>query len=385
MDLSLTTEQSLVKQTAQDFVTRELPQERVKELFDSPTGFAPDLWQQMSSLGWAGMVIPERYGGLDSDFTTLGVLMEELGAGLCPGPLLSSSVLSATVILEDGSEEQKNSLLPEIAGGERILAFAYTESDYGWGPDKIGLSIQEQGGDYVLNGTKMFVPDAHIADQLLVIGRSAPGDRGAGLTAVVVDRETPGLTVRTLSGWLGDKMNEITFRNVRVPGSGLVGSAGGAWPAVQKALDAGAIAQSAYILGGCRRVFAMSIERSQTRIAFGVAIGTLQHVQAYLVEMANIEESVRWSTFEALWKLDEGRTDAAQSIAMASAIASDGYPRAAEGAHHVHAGLGVDMGYGLPYFTQKARSLQSYLGDVTHHRERMADLMELDQPLPAAV
>lgn len=385
MDLSLTTEQNLVKQTAHEFVMRELPQERVKELFDSPTGFAPDLWQQMSSLGWAGMVIPERYGGQGSDFTTLGVLMEELGAGLCPGPLLSSSVLSATVILEGGSEEQKNSLLPVVAGGERILAFAFTESDYGWGPDKIGLSVQEQGGDYVLNGTKMFVPDAHIADQLLVVGRSAPGDRGAGLTAVVVDRETPGLTVRTLSGWLGDKMNEITFRNVRVPGSALVGLAGGAWPAVQKALDAGAIAQSAYILGGCRRVFAMSIERSQTRIAFGVAIGTLQHVQNYLVEMANIEESIRWSTFEALWKIDDGRPDAAQSIAMASAIASEGYPRAAEGAHHVHAGLGVDMGYGLPYFTQKARTLQSYLGDVMHHRERMADLMELDQPLPAAV
>jgi len=385
MDLSLTTEQNLVKQTAHEFVARELPQERVKELFDSPSGFAPDLWQQMSSLGWAGIVIPERYGGQESDFTTLGVLMEELGAGLCPGPLLSSSILSATVILEGGSEEQKNSLLPAVAGGERILAFAFTESDYGWGPDKIGLSVQEQGGDYVLNGTKMFVPDAHIADQLLVIGRSAPGDRGAGLTAVVVDRETPGLAVRTLSGWLGDKMNEITFQNVRVPGSALVGPAGGAWPAVQKALDAGAIAQSAYILGGCHRVFAMSIERSQTRIAFGVAIGTLQHVQNYLVEMANIEESLRWSTFEALWKVDNGQPDAAQSIAMASAIASEGYPRAAEGAHHVHAGLGVDMGYGLPYFTQKARTLQSYLGDVMHHRERMADLMELDKPLPAVV
>ena len=131
MDLSLTTEQNLVKQTAHEFVTRELPQERVKELFDSPTGFAPDLWQQMSSLGWAGMLIPERYGGQGSDFTTLGVLMEELGAGLCPGPLLSSSVLSSTVILEGGSEEQKNSLLPAVAGGERILAFASTESDYG--------------------------------------------------------------------------------------------------------------------------------------------------------------------------------------------------------------------------------------------------------------
>ena len=385
MDLSLTTEQNLLKQTAQDFIARELPKERVRELLDSPTGFAPDLWQQMSSLGWAGMVIPREYGGTGSDFTTLGVLFEELGAGVCPGPLLSSSVLSATAILEGGSDEQKRSLLPSLARGERMMAFAYTEADYGWAPDKIGLSITEEGGGYVLNGTKMFVPDAHIADQLLVVGRSAPGEGGRGLTAVVVDREAIGVTVRTLSGWLGDAMNEVTFRNVRAPASALIGAAGEAGPSVEKALDAGTIAECAYMVGGCRRVLEMSIERSQTRIAFGVAIGTLQHVQNYLVQMANIEESTRWSTYEALWKLDEGRPDAAQAISMAKAIASDGYFRAAEGAHHVHAGLGVDMGYGLPYYTQKARTLQSYLGDATYHRDRMATLMELDQPLPAAV
>ncbi len=383
MDLSLTTEQSLLKQTVQDFIGRELPKERVRELFDSPTGFAPDIWQQMSNLGWTGMIIPAAYGGQGSDFTTLGVLFEELGAGLCCGPLLSSSVMCATAILEGGTEEQKTSLLPVVARGERILAFAFTESDYGWSPDKIALSISEQGSDYVLNGTKMFVPDAHIADQMLVVGRSAAGEGGAGLTAALVDREAPGVTIRTLSGWLGDTMAEITFRNVRVAGSALVGPAGGAWASIEKALDAGTIALSAYMLGGCRRVFEMSIERSQTRIAFGVAIGTLQHVQNYLVEMANIEESTRWSTFEALWKIDEGRADAAGAISMAKAIVSDGYVRAAEGAHHVHAGLGVDMGYGLPYYTQKARTLQGYLGDVTHHRDRMAGLLELDAPLAA--
>jgi alkylation response protein AidB-like acyl-CoA dehydrogenase len=385
MDLALTTEQNLLKQTVQDFVAREFPKERVREVYDSPTGFAPDLWQQMSSLGWAGLLIPAEYDGLGSDFTTLGVLFEELGAGLCPGPLLSSSVMGATAILEGGSEEQKRSLLPGIARGERILAFAFTESDYGWGPEKVALSVKEQGGEYVLNGTKMFVPDAHIADQLLVVGRSEPGDGGDGLTAVVVDQTAPGVSMRTLSGWLGDKMNEVTFRNVKVAQSALIGPAGGAWPAIEKALDVGAVAISAYMVGGCRRVFEMSIERSQTRIAFGVAIGTLQHVQAYLVEMANLEEATRWSTFEALWKMDEGRADAPQAISMAKAIASDSYFRATEGAHHIHAGLGVDMDYGLPFYTQKARTLQNYLGDLAHHRDRMATFLELDQPLPAAV
>ena len=384
MDLSLTTEQRLLKQTAQDFIARELPKERVRELFDSPTGFAPDLWQQMSTLGWTGMLIPAEYGGAGSDFTTLGVLFEELGAGVCPGPLLSSSVLSATAVLEGGSEEQKRSLLPALARGERIIAFAYTEADYGWSPDKIDVSIMEDGDQYVVNGTKMFVPDAHVADQILVVGRSAPGEGGNGLTAATVDREATGVTVRALSGWLGEAMNEVTFRNVRVPASAVIGPPGGAWPAVERALDAGTVAACAYMVGGCRRVFEMSIERSQTRIAFGVAIGTLQHVQGYLVEMANIEESTRWSTYEALWKLDEGRTDAAQAVSMAKAIAGEGYFSAAEAAHHVHAGLGVDMGYGLPYYTQKARTLQSYLGDATHHRDRMASLMGLDEALAEA-
>ena len=385
MDLSLTTEQSLLKQTVQDFLERELPKERAREVYGSPSGFAPDLWQQMSRLGWAGLLIPTEYGGLGFDFTTLGVLFEELGAALCPSPLLSSSVIAATAILAGGREEQKRSLLPGIATGERILAFAFTESDYGWGPEKVTLSVREQGNDYVLNGTKMFVPDANIADQLLVVGRSLPGVDGDGLTALIVDRTAPGITIRTLSGWLGDKMNEVTFRDVRVAQSALIGPVGGAWPAIEKALDAGAVAVSAYMVGGCRRVLEMSIERSQTRIAFGVAIGTLQHVQNHAVHMVNVEEATRWSTFEALWKMDEGRADAPLAVSMAKAIASDGYFRATEAAHHIHAGLGVDMGYGLPLYTQKARTLENYLGDVNHHRNRMATLLELDKPLPAVV
>lgn len=374
----------MLKQTAEDFLQRELSKARVRELFDSENGFAPDIWQQMGKLGWTGLVIPREYGGQESDFTTLGVLYEALGAALCPSPHLSSAILSALTLLEAGTADQKRRLLPAIARGDVIIAFAFTEADYGWSPEKVQLQARRQNNGYVLDGTKLFVPDAQVADQILVIARTGPGGaEGKGLTAFLIDSNSRGVEVRVLSGWLGDKMAEVSLKDIRVSPSSVVGAVGEAWPALEKALDRGIAALCAYMVGGCRRVLDMSTERSQTRIQFGVPIGTLQYVQNHLVTMVNIEQAARWATYEALWKLDHARADAPQAVSMAKAIASDGYFRAAEAAHHVHAGLGVDMGFGLPYYTQKARTLQSYLGDQTFHRARMARLMELDVPLPA--
>jgi len=375
MDLGLSEEQIMLKDSAAQFLAEQLPKTRVRELFESEDGFAPDIWRQMAQLGWTGLIIPEEYGGAGSDITTLGVLYEELGAALCPSPHLSSAVLSALTILGAGTEAQKKSLLPAIAKGEQTLAFAFTEPDYSWGPDGVQLMAgRTDGGPFTLNGTKLFVPDAHVADQLLVIARTQAGNEH-GLTAFLVDKNAPGLTIRTQSGWLGDKMNEITFDGVQP--SDVIGPVNGIWPTLDGVLDKATGALASYMVGGCRTVLAMAIEYSQNRVQFGVPIGTFQRVQDWLILAVNIEQSARWTTFEALWKIDAGKDDASQAISMAKVVASNGYFKAAEAAHHVHGGIGIDLDYGLTWYTQKARTLQHYLGDAVHHRARMARLMDL--------
>ena len=163
MDLALNEIQTLLQNSAKEFMEAEMPKSKVLEIDDSPSGFSEELWQKMCGVGWAGMVIPEEFGGSGNSFTDLGVVYEVLGFYACPSPHLSSAVLCAHAILAAGSDSQKQALLPAIASGQQIFAFATTEPEYGWSPDNIQMPATKQGDGYVLNGTKLFVPDAGVA------------------------------------------------------------------------------------------------------------------------------------------------------------------------------------------------------------------------------
>ncbi|MBH43003.1 MAG: hypothetical protein CL787_05765 [Chloroflexi bacterium] len=373
MDLSLTSAQQLIRDSARDFLATETPRSFVKEIDETDTGFSQELWSQMSEMGWVGMIIPEEYGGGGNNFTDVAVLFQELGSACISSPLHSSVILGGLSILYAGSEQQKKDILPSVANGQRILSFALTEPDYGWGAESVNLEATESGGEFTLNGTKLFVPDAHISDQIVVVARTSKGNSPEeGVSLFLVDKNTSGLSTRIISGWTGDKLNEVTFDNVKVSASAVIGSVGSGWATVSKVLDRANVIMSAYITGGLERLLDITVEYSKQRIAFGVPIGTFQRVQDWIIVIVNDMESTKWTTYEALWKLDSDRDDAGTSIAMASVVASEGYPRSAEAAHHVHAGIGIDKEYGLYLYTKKARTLQSYLGDPVHHRRRIA-------------
>ncbi len=378
MDLALTETQTILKDTATNFMETELPKQRVREVDESPTGFNQDLWQKMSNLQWLGMVIPNEYGGTGNDYTTLAVLFEVLGYHACSSPFLDSSVLSANLIIESGNDDQKSSLLPAIARGQQICAFAFTEPEYAWGPGAIKMAASSSSGGYTLNGTKVFVPWAHVADQLLVVARTSSSANPAdGISVFLVDKNASGVTVRQHSGWLGDKVCEIAFDNVQVPASGVLGDVGGAWGAIEKSIDRATSVLSAYMAGGAQRAYEMCRDYSTERIAFGVPIGTFQRVQDHIIVSLTEAEASKWTAYEALWRLDSGRADAAVGISMAKAVASDGFNKACDASHNVHAGVGVDLDLGLTHYTARARTFQHYLGDATYHRRRMAELMEL--------
>ncbi len=378
MDLSLTETQTILRDTANNFMVAELPKQRVREVDESESGFNQDLWQKMSNLQWLGMVIPSEYGGTGNDYTTLAVLFEQLGYHACSSPFLDSAVLSANIILEAGSDDQKSNLLPAIARGQQICTVAITEPEYAWGPSAVKMSASSSGGGHTLNGTKVFVPWAHVADQLLVVARTSSGANAAdGISVFLVDRNASGVTVRQHSGWLGDKVCEISFNNVQVDASNVVGAVGGGWGAVESAMDKATSVLNAYMAGGAQRAFEMCRDYSTERIAFGVPIGTFQRVQDHIIVALTEAEASKWTAFEALWRLDSGRDDASLGISMAKAVASDGFNKACDASHNVHAGVGVDLDLGLTHYTARARTFQHYLGDATYHRRRMAELMEL--------
>jgi len=370
----------MLKDSARSFLSKECPRTFVRELDDSETGFAPEIWRQMVDLGWVGLVLPSEYGGADGSFTDAAVLFEEMGYACVSSPIHSSVMLAGLSILAAGSEAQKNDILPSIASGSRILSFAFTEPQYGWTPEFVQTRAVPNGSDYVLDGVKMFIPDAHVADQILIVARTAMAsgaDPNYGLTMFLADKNTPGITIQLLQGFMGEKVSQVTLQGVRLPASSIVGPVNGAWPHLEKVFDRAAIVMSAYMVGGMQRVFEMTAEYAQNRVHFGVPIATFQRIQDYIVEILNHTDAARWLTYEALWKLDNERPDAAEAISMAMASASEGMPRSCMFAHHVHAGVGGDRNYGLYLYTKKAKTLHSYLGDAPFHKQRVADLLHL--------
>ena len=172
MDLALTEEQEMLRTAGRDFLTEKFPKTVVKEIEESERGYSPEIWREMAELGWMGLAFPEKYGGADMNFLDLAVLLEEMGRACLPGPYFSTVILGGFPILDIGSEEQKQEYLPKIATGESIFTLALTEPNARYDVADITVEAITEGDGYILNGTKLFFPDAHIADYMLVVART---------------------------------------------------------------------------------------------------------------------------------------------------------------------------------------------------------------------
>ena len=372
MDLSLNDTQLLIQNSVRDFVRGACDRDVLLKLDRDPAAMMDGLWRQMSELGWPGMAIPEQYGGTGNTMTDVAVLFEELGAGPVPGPLFSSAVLCAQILLEAASEPVKKAWLPRIASGERVFALALTEAQYGWSADSVRLDARKDGADFLLTGTKVFVHDAQFASDLLVAARI---EGGAGISLLRVDAKASGVAMRNLDGFMTG-MCEVTFAGVRVSGGDLIGVAGDIWNALERAMLAAIPVLCAYKVGGCRAVLEMSTTYARERTQFGQVIGRFQRVQDHVIHIVNYLDAARWTTYEALWKLDSG-ADAAASSHVAKSVASESYMRACDFAHEVHAGIGVVREYGLTLHTKMSRSLYHCLGAPRQHRQRLESALGL--------
>ena len=384
--MSLTPEQEMLKAAARRFVAQEYPKQALLQIAspDETTPLEP--WGQLAATGWLGILIPEQYGGEGGSFTDAGVLFEELGRGPAPGPHLTSAVLSALTILEGGTEQQKRDWLPRIARGEMRLVPAITERDYGWDERDVRTVARMDGDGLRVNGVKAYVLDGQSASHYLCAVRSEETE-DAGL--VVVPADAPGVHSRGLPGFAWN-LAEVRFDDVAVhslplplpPGEGwgggalLGGSISGGWSAWQRAVAKAIPVISAYQVGGCQAVYEVSVDYSRTRIQFGTPIGRFQRVQDQIIALVNHLDAARWTTYEALWKLDTGR-DAASSVSLAKAVASEGYYEACNYAHEVHAGVGSMTEYGLTLHTAASRTLYHYLGDPKQHRRELAAALGL--------
>ena len=373
MDLALTESQELLRSAARAFVDREAPGHVIVGLQREDSRLPAALWRKAAELGWLGVLVPAEYGGSESALTDVAVLFEELGRGPLPGPFFSSGVLGTLAVLEAATEAQRRAILPAVARGETILSVAITEPNASWGPAGITLPAPRADGHYRLDGTKLFVSDATAATHLVVAARTGPQPEDVSLLRV--DARAKGVSARRLPGLLAWQC-EVTFDSVAVPASDLLGERENrGWAALERALLRALPVLCSYMVGGCQAVFEMSVRHSQERVQFGVPIGRFQRVQDHVIRLVNHLDAARWTTAEALWKLDAGHP-AADAVHMAKAVSSEAYLEACNAAHEVHAGQGSLIEYGLVPHTRMSRTLFSYLGDPRWHKRRMADVLE---------
>ena len=378
MDLSLAETQQALRNTAREFIQKKYPKDVINHLDDSDTGFSPEIWQEMADLGWMKLILPKEYGGAGSNFADLGILYEEMGR-VCLAPThFSSAVLCALIILGGGNEEQKNQLLPSIGDGQLIVSLAFTEPEYGWGPECISLEASRKNDGFILNGTKLFVHDAQVAQRFLCVAKTGgTSDPEKGISLFLVDRDAAGISCRNLEGFVGGKQNEVIFDSVEVAQASVIGEVDRGWPILADALKKATPILCSYMVGGCLQLFEMTVGYCRTRKQFGVHIGTFQRVQDHVINIVNEMDAAKWTTYEALWKLDENKPGIEEAVSLAKAVSSDAFHNCAISSQEVHAGVGIMKEYGLYQYQKMARTLYSYLGDPAYHRKRLAKMLEL--------
>ena len=306
MDFGLSEEQEMLRNAARDFLTDKCPKKLVREMEQDEKGYSPQLWQQMADLGWMGLAFPEKYGGSDMSFLDLAVLLEETGRACLPGPFFSTVLLGGLPILDAGTEAQKAEYLPQIASGKAIVTLALTEAAAGYDAASIQLTATPDNNEYILNGTKLFVPDAYVADYLLCAARTS--DKGKpedGITVFIIDTGCPGISITPLKTIARDKLGEVVLNNVRVPGANILGSLNEGWSIIQKALERAAVAKCCEMVGGMQAVLEMTVEHAKQRVQFGAAIGTFQAIQHHCANILTAVDSSRVITHEAAWKLSK--------------------------------------------------------------------------------
>ncbi len=372
MDLSLNEEQELLQTSARDFLGANCPTTHVREMEEDATGYSAALWKEIADLGWVGLMFPEEYGGAGYGFVELCVLMEECGRALLPSPFHSTVLTFGLPILLGGSEAQKQHYLPAIASGTMLGTLALTEPSASFEPSGISVRAEAHNGGYVINGTKLFVLNAHTADELLVAVRTSDeGGPENGISLLLVPSNTSGVETTTLSTIASDRQFEVTFTNVEVGADALVGELHQAWPILKQTIDRAAIAKCSEMVGIAQVAFDMSVDYAKNRVQFGRPIGTFQAIKHKCADMVIDVDGSRFITFRAAWMLNE-YLEADKEVSMAKAWTSDACRRVCTQAHQIHGGIGFTKEYDLQLYFRRAKNGEVFYGDADLHREVVA-------------
>lgn len=373
MDFTFSKDQKLLRQSIRDFLTKECESALVREMEEDEKGYTPELWRGMADLGWMGLIFPEKYGGTEGDFLDLVVMMEEMGRACLPGPFFSTVVLGGLTILEAGNESQLREFLTKIASGDMIFTLALNEpAATRYDPPLITVKATAERDSYIIDGIKLFVPDANVADYMICVARTEEEpDSREGITLFLVDVKSPGIKCTLLKTVARDKQCEVIFDRVKVPGRNILGELNKGWTSLEKILQKAAVAKCAEMVGGAQKVLELTTSYAKKREQFGQVIGSFQAVQHHCANMLIDVDGGKWITYKAAWMLSEG-IPCNREVAAAKAWVSEAFKRVVSLGHEVLGGVGYMAEHDMPLYSRRAKAAEFAFGDANFHRKVVA-------------
>jgi acyl-CoA dehydrogenase len=376
MSLVLNEDQLMFRYAAKRFAAERAPIAQLRQLRDShdPVGFSRDVWKEMAEMGWAGVLIPEEFGGFGFGYVGAGLIAEEIGRNLSATPFVSTAILGATALVKGGSPSHKETWLPKIAAGEVIVACAFDERAR-HAPLSVATRATGSAGKFKLNGKKLHVLDGHVADRLIVSARTS-GDVESrdGITLFLVDPKAPGVTITRTP--IVDSRNSayVELRDVSVSAEDMLGSVDKGAAVLEAVLDAGRAVLAAEMLGVSAEAFERTLGYLREREQFGVKIGSFQALQHRAAHLFCEIELLRSVVLRALQALDAQESNAAMHVCLAKARASEVARIATNEAVQMHGGIGMTDEFDIGFFMKRARAAAETFGDAYYHTDRYAQM-----------
>ncbi|MAF49597.1 MAG: acyl-CoA dehydrogenase family protein [Rhodospirillales bacterium] len=373
MDFTLSEEQQLLKNSAERYVERDYGFERRRDIIAGADGFGRETWAQMAELGWLGLPFAEEDGGFGGTPVETMVVMEAIGRGLMVEPYLTTVVLAGGLIAACGNADQKSAILPKVASGEMLLAFAYAEPRSRFDPADVETTAAKDGNGYRLNGHKAVVLHGGAADKIIVSARTAGGQRdAAGITLFLVDADAAGLEVLPYPTIDGSQAAEVRLADVA--SDNVLGDVDTAYPAIDAVLDAGIAAVAAEAVGAMQVLHDDTLDYLKTRRQFGQPIGSFQALQHRIVDMYIELEQARSAAVMATLRIGAADPEIRRHALSAAKVQIGRSSRfIGQNAVQLHGGIGMTDELRVSHYFKRLTVIATQFGNVDFHLDRMAN------------
>jgi pimeloyl-CoA dehydrogenase small subunit len=375
MDFELTEEQRLLRDSVERLLADRYSFDKRRGYLSEPEGWSRDLWAKYAELGLLGLPLAESYGGFGGGPIEVMLVMEAFGRVLALEPYLATVVLAGTALRLAGNEGQKSTLLPQIVEGKLLLAFAHGERQARYDLGDVMTTAKSGPGGWLLDGAKSVVLHGDSAQSLIVSARTA-GERDdpAGITLFLVDAAANGVARRSYPMRDGTRAAEISLSEVEVGGDAVLGEIGGAFPVIERVVEAGIAATAAEAVGAMEVMQALTLEYLRTRQQFGRPIGQNQVLQHRAAEMLmELERGRSMAMLAAMMVEEPDAAERAHNIAMAKVGVGQASKFVSQNAIQLHGGIGMTEEYAVGHYFRRCMVIEHTFGDTAHHLSRLAD------------